>query len=126
MANVLSQGISHNLEGLPFMTSGMMEVFGIPQCRVSRCGYTGEDGVEVSLSIVLILYNYVLCMIGQIQVPSCRAVELADKLLQFDEVQLAGLGSRDSLRMEAGLCLYGQELTENITPIEAGLSWCIC
>jgi len=52
-------------------------------------------------------------------------VELADKLLQFDKVQLAGLGPRDSLRMEAGLCLYGQELTENITPIEAGLAWCI-
>lgn len=52
-------------------------------------------------------------------------MELADKLLQFNEVQLAGLGSRDSLRLEAGLCLYGQELTENITPIEAGLSWCI-
>lgn len=52
-------------------------------------------------------------------------MELAEKLLQSDEVQLAGLGPRDSLRMEAGLCLYGQELTEDITPIEAGLSWCI-
>lgn len=61
----------------------------------------------------------------QIQVPTSRAVELADKLLQFNKVQLAGLGPRDSLRMEAGLCLYGQELTESITPIEAGLSWCI-
>ena len=48
MATVLSKGISHNLEGLPFMTSATMEVFGVPQCRVSRCGYTGEDGVEVS------------------------------------------------------------------------------
>ena len=48
MVKVLSQGVSHNLEGLPFMTSAVMEVFGIPQCRVSRCGYTGEDGVEVS------------------------------------------------------------------------------
>lgn len=52
-------------------------------------------------------------------------MELAEKLLQFDEVQLAGLGPRDSLRMEAGLCLYGRELTENITPVEAGLTWCI-
>lgn len=66
-----------------------------------------------------------MLFVGQIQVPSCRAVELADKLVRFDEVQLAGLGPRDSLRMEAGLCLYGQELTENTTPIEAGLSWCI-
>ena len=48
MANVLSQGVSDCLEGLPFMTSAMMEVFGVAQCRVSRCGYTGEDGVEVS------------------------------------------------------------------------------
>ena len=57
--------------------------------------------------------------------PTSRAVELADKLLQFDEVQLAGLGARDSLRLEAGLCLYGQELTKTITPVEAGLPWCI-
>lgn len=48
MVNVLSQGVNQDLKGLPFMTSGMMEVFGITQCRVSRCGYTGEDGVEVS------------------------------------------------------------------------------
>ncbi|XP_065911894.1 aminomethyltransferase, mitochondrial-like [Dysidea avara] len=106
MASVLSQGVSHNLDGLSFMTSIMMEVFGIPQCRVTRCGYTGEDGVEI-------------------QVPSSRAVELADKLLQFDDVQLAGLGARDSLRMEAGLCLYGQEISEDTTPVEAGLAWCI-
>ena len=66
-----------------------------------------------------------MSFVGQIQVPTIRAVELAERLLQFNEVQLAGLGARDSLRMEAGLCLYGQELTENITPIEAGLSWCI-
>lgn len=51
MVNVLSQGISHDLRELRFMTSGVMEVFGIGQCRVSRCGYTGEDGVEVSQSI---------------------------------------------------------------------------
>lgn len=48
MVNVLSQGVSHSLEGLHFMTSATMEVFGIPECRVNRCGYTGEDGVEVS------------------------------------------------------------------------------
>jgi len=48
MVSVLSQGVRNSLEGLPFMTSAMMEVFGVPQCRVSRCGYTGEDGVEVS------------------------------------------------------------------------------
>ena len=64
-------------------------------------------------------------MFVQIQVPSSRAVELADRLVQFDDVQLAGLGPRDSLRMEAGLCLYGQEISEDITPVEAGLAWCI-
>lgn len=48
MASVLSEGVSHNLDGLLFMRSVEMEVFGIPQCRVTRCGYTGEDGVEVS------------------------------------------------------------------------------
>lgn len=52
-------------------------------------------------------------------------MELADRLVQFDDVQLAGLGPRDSLRMEAGLCLYGQEISEDITPVEAGLAWCI-
>ena len=73
------------------------------------------------------VFTYVCAhvFIGQIQVPTSRAVELAERLLQFNEVQLAGLGARDSLRMEAALCLYGQELTEIITPIKAGLSWCI-
>ena len=52
MVNVLSQGVGHNLEELPFMTSAVMEVFGIPQCRVIRCGYTGEDGVEVSSPVM--------------------------------------------------------------------------
>lgn len=52
MVNVLGQGISHDLKALPFMTSATMEVFGVPQCRVNRGGYTGEDGVEVSLSLI--------------------------------------------------------------------------
>lgn len=59
MTKVLSQGVSHNLGELPFMTTATMEVFGIPQCRVSRCGYTGEDGVEVSLVILMILIIYI-------------------------------------------------------------------
>ena len=59
MVKVFSQGISHNLEELPFMTSTVMEVFGIPQCRVIRCGYTGEDGVEVSSLIYQVSYAYV-------------------------------------------------------------------
>lgn len=73
---------------------------------VSRSGYTGEDGFEVS-------------------VPDARAVELAEALLAMDEVAPAGLGARDSLRMEAGMPLYGHELSEEISPVEAGLGWAI-
>ena len=57
--------------------------------------------------------------------PSSRAVDLCENLLLNSEVRLAGLGSRDILRTEAGLCLYGKEISEDISPIEAGLVWCI-
>ena len=74
--------------------------------RVSRLGYTGEDGFEISLD------------------PD-HAAAFAEALLAMPEVSPAGLGARDSLRLEAGLCLYGQDLTEETSPIEAGLSWTI-
>ena len=74
--------------------------------RVSRLGYTGEDGFEISL-------------------PKDRAAAFAERLLADDRVAPAGLGARDSLRLEAGLCLYGQDLTEETTPAEAGLDWSI-
>ena len=61
----------------------------------------------------------------QISLPSERAVELTERLLQSDNVRLAGLGARDTLRLEAGLCLYGNDIDENTTPVEAGLTWCI-
>ncbi len=61
----------------------------------------------------------------QISVPSDKAVELAEKLLSQGGVQLAGLGARDTLRLEAGLCLYGNDISDDTTPIEAGLTWCI-
>ena len=61
----------------------------------------------------------------QISLPSERAVELTERLLQSDQVKLAGLGARDTLRLEAGLCLYGNDIDEETTPIEAGLAWCI-
>ena len=73
---------------------------------VTRTGYTGEDGFEIS-------------------VPNANAVALAEKLESFPEVRMAALGPRDSLRLEAGLCLYGNDLNEDITPPEAGLTWTI-
>uniref|UniRef100_A0A670HUP6 Aminomethyltransferase n=1 Tax=Podarcis muralis TaxID=64176 RepID=A0A670HUP6_PODMU len=104
MARVLQAGVSDSLAKLPFMTSAVMSVFGVPGCRVTRCGYTGEDGVEIS-------------------VPASRAVELAELLLKDSTVWLAGLAARDSLRLEAGLCLYGNDIDESTTPVEASLIW---
>ena len=88
-----------------FMGSGESMVAGIP-CRISRSGYTGEDGFEISVA------NH-------------RAEQLARRLLEEEEVAPAGLGARDSLRLEAGLCLYGHDLDEETTPVEAGLTWII-
>jgi aminomethyltransferase len=78
---------------------------GIP-CLVSRSGYTGEDGFEIS-------------------VPAVRAEPFAEALLEQTGVLPIGLGARDSLRLEAGLCLYGNDIDECTTPVEAGLSWAI-
>jgi aminomethyltransferase len=88
-----------------FMTSENLDVAGIP-CFVSRSGYTGEDGNEIS-------------------VPADKAVELTKKLLGEAEVKPIGLGARDSLRLEAGLCLYGHDINETTTPIEGALGWTI-
>jgi len=73
---------------------------------VTRSGYTGEDGFEIS-------------------VPVAKAEEIAKALLAAEGVAPVGLGARDSLRLEAGLCLYGADLDEATTPVEAGLSWAI-
>uniref|UniRef100_A0AAY4CLB3 Aminomethyltransferase n=1 Tax=Denticeps clupeoides TaxID=299321 RepID=A0AAY4CLB3_9TELE len=106
MVRVLQPGVCDDLGKLTFMTSVLTPVFGIAGCRVTRCGYTGEDGVEIS-------------------VPSKAVVSLTEKLLANSEVRLAGLGARDSLRLEAGLCLYGNDIDETTTPVEAGLVWTI-
>lgn len=90
---------------LRFMHACMTEIGGIP-CHVSRSGYTGEDGFEISVA-------------------NQQVEQLARLLLAEDDVEAIGLGARDTLRLEAGLCLYGHELTETITPIEAGLRWLI-
>ena len=89
--------------GLVFMQAATMAVAGL-DCAVSRSGYTGEDGFEIS-------------------VPADHAEALARALLAEPEVAPCGLGARDSLRLEAGLCLYGHDIDETTTPIEAGLAW---
>lgn len=90
---------------LVFMTATSMTLAGA-ECYVSRSGYTGEDGFEIS-------------------VPAEQAVALAKALLALPEVKPAGLGARDTLRLEAGLCLYGHDIDETTTPVEAGLTWAI-
>jgi aminomethyltransferase len=86
-----------------FMSWAALTVAGF-DCFVTRSGYTGEDGYEIS-------------------VHQDHAVQLAKKLLAEPEVAPIGLGARDSLRLEAGLCLYGADIDETTSPIEAGLTW---
>ncbi|KQB52843.1 glycine cleavage system protein T [Pseudomonas endophytica] len=90
---------------MTFMQFEPVTLVGV-ECYVSRSGYTGEDGFEIS-------------------VPSAHAETLARTLLAEPEVQAIGLGARDSLRLEAGLCLYGHDMNEKTTPIEASLVWSI-
>jgi aminomethyltransferase len=90
---------------LSFMTAASADVGGI-DCHVSRSGYTGEDGFEIS-------------------VPEEKAADLWRRLASEPEVQPIGLGARDSLRLEAGLCLYGHDIDETTSPVEAGLAWSI-
>jgi aminomethyltransferase len=90
---------------LTFMTGTAVTLNGAP-CFVTRSGYTGEDGFEIS-------------------VPAAQAEALARALLAQPEVKPAGLGARDTLRLEAGLCLHGNDIDVNTTPIEAGLAWAI-
>jgi aminomethyltransferase len=88
-----------------FMDSKIVTLVGVP-CFISRSGYTGEDGFEIS-------------------VPNQQAVELARLLLAQTEVAAIGLGARDSLRLEAGLCLYGHDMDTTISPVEASLVWAL-
>ena len=90
---------------LAFMDAGRFEIAGM-RARVSRSGYTGEDGFEIS-------------------VPAADSVALWRALLADPEVKPIGLGARDSLRLEAGLCLYGHDIDAATTPVEAGLAWSI-
>lgn len=90
---------------MTFMDAGPHEVAGI-QCFVSRSGYTGEDGFEIS-------------------VPASDAERLVKMLLDNPDVLPIGLGARDSLRLEAGLCLYGHDIDAATTPVEAALEWSV-
>ena len=100
-ASVLARLAGPGVTAMPFLSSAQAgELF------VTRSGYTGEDGFEVSVA-------------GE------RAVELAERLLAEPEVLPIGLGARDTLRLEAGLCLYGHDIDMATTPVAAGLAWTI-
>lgn len=101
-AQVLAR-LNPAVQKMLFMDAATMNLAGV-ECYVSRSGYTGEDGFEIS-------------------VPAVHAECFAQQLLAFSEVEWIGLGARDSLRLEAGLCLYGHDLDSTTTPVEASLLW---
>ena len=94
-----------DIAAMNFMDAGPLMVMGVP-CFVSRSGYTGEDGYEIS-------------------VPAADAEKLVTAILNDPDVLPIGLGARDSLRLEAGLCLYGHDIDTTTTPVEGGLNWSI-
>ena len=97
--------LAPEVRAMTFMQFASVNLQGVA-CYVSRSGYTGEDGYEIS-------------------VPVAEAEALARALLAQPEVQPIGLGARDSLRLEAGLCLYGHDMSTATTPVEASLGWAI-
>lgn len=99
---ILAKLVPINLGSMNFMSSAYTKVDGI-ECLVSRCGYTGEDGFEIA-------------------VPHANAEALWARLSTLGALP-AGLGARDSLRLEAGLCLYGNDIDETTSPVEANLVW---
>ncbi len=103
-ADVLGK-LNPAVKDLVFMTHTDLMLDGI-WCHVSRSGYTGEDGYEIS-------------------VKHDDVKALVEKLLAHESVELIGLGARDSLRLEAGLCLYGHDIDTSVSPIEAGLIWSV-
>ncbi|PCH36479.1 glycine cleavage system T protein [Wolfiporia cocos MD-104 SS10] len=103
-AKYLQALTAFDLQALTFGRSAFVPIEGF-NLHVARGGYTGEDGFEISI-------------------PPSQTVEVAEVLAK-PPVQLTGLGARDSLRLEAGMCLYGQDLDEDTSPVEAGLTWVI-
>jgi len=104
-ASVLQDMTKSDLSKLYFGQSAFLTV-NDQTMHVTRSGYTGEDGFEIAI-------------------PSTSAIPFTEQLLSNDQVNLAGLAARDSLRVEAGLCLYGHDIDERTTPVQAGLSWLI-
>lgn len=103
MAEEILARLVPDVKEMKFMDARSLSILG-HECFIGRAGYTGEDGFEISVA-------------------NDRAEAVASCLLAFDEVQWIGLGARDSLRLEAGLCLYGHDLDQQITPVQANLSW---
>ena len=103
-AQVLGR-LNHDIDQISFMQAGKFEIDGI-YCLINRCGYTGEDGFEIS-------------------VPAADTETLTRTLLTHAEVEMIGLGARDTLRLEAGLCLYGHDIDEQTTPVEARIDWVV-
>ena len=104
-AEAAASALGASVASMKFMDVAETALAGVP-CLVSRSGYTGEDGFEISI-------------------PADRAEGVAEALLEQAGVAPSGLGARDSLRLEAGLCLYGSDIDETTTPAEAGLGWAI-
>src|SRR5215211_2931678 len=104
-AEAVLGGQAPDIASLAFMQAAETMIGGIP-AHVSRSGYTGEDGFEIS-------------------VPASRAAELWRLLMTDEQARPIGLGARDSLRLEAGLCLYGHDIDTTTSPVEAGLNWSI-
>ena len=105
MAADVMQRLVPEVADMVFMDSRQLSIDGVP-CFISRSGYTGEDGFEISI-------------------PEKEAERITRLLLDHPEVELIGLGARDSLRLESGLCLYGHDIDVNTTPVEASLIWAI-
>jgi aminomethyltransferase len=105
VAEAVLEALAPEVSALRFMDVRAVTLLGAT-CFVSRSGYTGEDGFEISA-------------------PANVAEPLCDALLRHPAVAPIGLGARDSLRLEAGLCLYGADLDETTTPVEAALDWTI-
>lgn len=97
--------LSDSTAAMRFMDAGIHRIKDV-DCIVSRSGYTGEDGFEISI-------------------PARHGARIVDALLDHPDVLPIGLGARDSLRLEAGLCLFGQDIGPDTTPVEAALAWTI-